>query len=56
MKRLIPMLYFFLTTLLAVLFAVFRTCMLLGGYDYENGFYTSNVYLRRALLRVRVYI
>ncbi len=43
MKRLIPMLYFFLTTLLAVLFAVFRTCMLLGGYDYENGFYTSNV-------------
>lgn len=42
MKRTVPTLYFFVTALLAVAFVVFRTCMLLGGYDYENGFYTSN--------------
>ena len=41
MKRTVPALYFFATVLLSAAFTVFRTCMLLGGYDYENGFYTS---------------
>ena len=41
MKRTVPALYFFVTVLLSAAFTVLRTCMLLGGYDYENGFYTS---------------
>ncbi len=42
MKRTVPSLYFFVTVLLSAVFVVFRTCMLLGGYDYESGFYTNN--------------
>ena len=42
MKRTVPTLYFILTVLLSVLFVLFRTCMLLGGYDYESGFYTND--------------
>lgn len=42
MKRTVPSLYFFVTVLLSAAFTVLRTCMLLGGYDYENGFYTNN--------------
>ena len=38
MKRTVPSLYFFVTVLLSAAFTVLRTCMLLGGYDYENGF------------------
>lgn len=43
MKRLVPTLYFSLTMLLAAVYTVFRTCMLLTGYDYAGGFYTNSV-------------